>query len=164
MDPSRGAPSRSNDAGPDHGARDDTADLTVGGDASAALDGPTPPGSRERGLVVSTMDSYGFVRCEKRTQDIFFHFSEVIRPGESAEETASLERPVSNGDSVECHIVRNNKTSKLNAVAVALLPPGSVTLEALLPNVFLGKVTRSVTSRRDKGSITLMGLDPSSPA
>lgn len=82
-------------------ARADAEDeAPLASDADREVVGPTPPGKRERAIVVSVVDKYGFLRCERRVHDIFFHFTEVAN-GQPAKEG---EPPVSPGDCVECQV------------------------------------------------------------
>jgi len=81
----------------------------------------------ERGLVATMKDNFGFIKCEDRPEELFFHFSDVrdrdgVRPG----------------DSVEFRVGRSR--GKVNAVEITMLPRGTVVLEELLEGPFQGVV------------------------
>src|SRR5690606_22839498 len=63
-----------------------------------------------RGVIVNHKDKYGFIYCEQRSQNIFYHISEL--------QGDVIPRP---GTVVDFSIVKNPKTGKENAVEVRLV-------------------------------------------
>jgi len=73
---------------------------------------------REQGVVCTVKDAFGFIKCCDREDRIFYHFTEV-EDG----------RPTRNGDEVEFNILTQGKAS---AIAITLLPRGTVTFESII--------------------------------
>ena len=76
---------------------------------------------REEGAIVSLLDSFGFIRCAERDEDIFFHYSEV----DNTSHPSDLEI----GDEVRFDIGLSTKSQKNAAFNVSKLPKGTVKWE-----------------------------------
>lgn len=91
---------------------------------------------REQGVVGSLKEGFGFLRCVERIQRIFFHFAEVLDTG----------REICVGDEVEFTVVQDPSSSytntRLNAIRIKHLPPGSVQFETLVESNLEGVITR----------------------
>lgn len=74
----------------------------------------------EFGQVCSVKDSYGFIKCLERDEDVFFHFSEIPRDQESN---------ISNGTCVEFQVTTDPRSGKLSATNIKILPKGTVTFK-----------------------------------
>lgn len=74
---------------------------------------------KERGIIRSAKASFGFIRSLERDERLFYHVSEYMCTG----------NPPVPGDSVEFVVVKNNVTSKYNAVRIYKLDKGSVTFD-----------------------------------
>jgi len=80
---------------------------------------------REEGEIVSLLESFGFIKCAERDEEVFFHFTEVEG------KTAAADLVV--GDEVEFNIgpstTSSSKAQKLAAFSVSVLPKGTVKWE-----------------------------------
>jgi len=104
----------------------------------------------ERGLVATMKDSFGFIKCETRMEELFFHFTDV--------RDSSGVRP---GDCVEFRVGTDRRSRKVNALEIQVLPAGSVVLEEHLEGPFQGVVKKEPSGRgrpqdQSGGIITMM--------
>ncbi|XP_068620395.1 RNA-binding protein Unr isoform X2 [Battus philenor] len=113
---------------------------------------------RERGIVCSLRDGFGFIRCAEREHTMFFHFAEVLRLGHK----------LSVGDEVEFTVdpvtTFSNMNYRQSAIRIKHLPAGSVQFESLVERGLRGVVTKeaqlhtSSTSPTRKSSIDYNGI------
>eukprot|EP00124_Ichthyophonus_hoferi_P004681 Ihof_evm1s547 gene=Ihof_evmTU1s547 len=96
-----------------------------------------PDGPREVGIVDKLTDSYGFIECVEKQQRIFFHFSHY-------RDDASQLQP---GDGLEFTVGSDNRTGKLVAYDVVLLPPGTVSFEIIDDHRTRGEISYEVYGR-----------------
>jgi len=89
---------------------------------------------RETGIVASTKDGYGFIRCADRDARMFFHFSELldvnsgdIRPNEEVQFTV---------------VTDPTQLSRLVAVRIQRLARGTVHLESVRPDRLTGVIEK----------------------
>lgn len=80
---------------------------------SVVLVTPAPLG-RERGVINVLKNQYGFIKCEKRPDPLFFHFSEVI----------DQTHTVAIGDEVEFNVLVGN--DQVSASRLVILPRSTV--------------------------------------
>ncbi|XP_037094593.1 cold shock domain-containing protein E1-like [Pollicipes pollicipes] len=94
---------------------------------------------REQGVLLSVKErSYGFIRCVERDNNLFFHLSEMVDP----------ERGLQNKDEVEFTVVSDPKiASRMTAIRILRLPPGTVRFETLVQAQVTGTVTREPSSK-----------------
>jgi len=95
-----------------------------------------PDGPRQKGIVASVKDSFGFIECEEREERLFFHFTEI-------EDTRHCPK---NGDCVEFGICSSR--GKTSACQIEILPAGSVQLEEELEGRFEGVVVKELKGGR----------------
>lgn len=117
---------------------------------------------RERGMVISLKDKFGFIRSEVTPGELFFHFSEAPLPDETGSRAEGLVRSdpsVRVGDEVSFVRVTDPRSQKEAGTRLAVLPPGTVSFETVEDVVLRGVVTRGVAGadrparmllRRDK--------------
>ncbi|TDH71299.1 hypothetical protein CCR75_004643 [Bremia lactucae] len=86
----------------------------------------------EQGFVVSIKESFGFVSSLERDGDLFFHISE-----------APVEIQVH--DEVEFQIKYNQRSDKEMACQLVALPKGTIQVEEISDDFYLGIVTKSLS-------------------
>lgn len=98
---------------------------------------------RERGIVVTVKDGYGFIRCAERKARIFFHFSEIV----------STSQTININSEVEFSISEEPVTGRLLAIRVIKLPEGSIILETL-DTVYTGEIIKEIrTQPREQNAL-----------
>jgi len=102
-----------------------------GGKGRSEADGP-----RQKGIVATVKDNFGFIECEERDERLFFHFTEI-------EDTRHCPK---NGDCVEFGICSSR--GKTSACQIEILPAGSVKLEEELEGRFEGVVVTELKGGR----------------
>jgi len=116
---------------------------------------PPPPEAFEQGIVASIPKDFGFIRCTTRTDDIFFHLSEL-----SQEDTAAVEP----GSEVEFVVVESR--GRPRARLVRLLPDDTVSFVQVLPEVRRGvvvtapEVSRDMTEEKRRGGYVTCFVAP----
>ena len=136
-----------------------------GGGGRASHEAGPPPGPRERGVVVSVRESFGFIKCVGRDEQVFAHVSQIVPPQDSPEGAAAYGmRPtmyelIRQGQEVEFTVGQGSGGNKGRPAAqhVTFLPRGSVKFEEPLPGVFRGIVSFFGANRR--GNVSLKGVD-----
>ena len=100
----------------------------------AVTDRPLVDGSasRERGLIGSIKDGYGFIKCADRSARVFYHWNEIFPPPTEA---------VQVGVGVEFAVAAGAK-GRLQAVDIRLLPPDSVRFEVIAEERLRGVLLR----------------------
>lgn len=95
---------------------------------------------RERGVVASLKDGFGFLRCAEREQRLFFHFSELLDANE---------RETRIDDEFEFTVIHDTSTGnqytsagRQSAIRMKRLPQGTVQFETLVETGVTGIVTR----------------------
>eukprot|EP00742_Colponemidia_sp_Colp-10_P002524 GILJ01002697.1.p1 GENE.GILJ01002697.1~~GILJ01002697.1.p1 ORF type:complete len:721 (+),score=120.97 GILJ01002697.1:116-2278(+) len=83
----------------------------------------------ETGVVCSTKDYFGFLKCADRDAEVFFHFSELRD-----------RQPVVVGDEFEFVVGTNPRTNKTSARKLRRLPRGTVSFEVMSDEVQTGIV------------------------
>lgn len=90
------------------------------------------PKNRERGVITSLRDDFGFIKCADRSTDAYFRFSDVMSSGP---------RDFRLGTEVAFDVsVDPTKGDNARATRVELLPPGSVQWETLVEDAIVGEV------------------------
>lgn len=100
---------------------------------------------RHKGFVATLKENFGFLETSEHDKEVFFHYSEY--DGDPSELVL--------GDEVEYAI--KCKNGKVSAETVVKLPQGSIVQEQIQPEVFLGKVLRSLR-RADPQQVEYSGL------
>ena len=88
---------------------------------------------RETGVVIAVKEAYGFIRCADREDKVFFHFSELTN--------VTKVREVDRGDEVSFAVIQEPDTGRFSAVAVELLPPGTVVFEDVSDAFYNGELS-----------------------
>lgn len=96
---------------------------------------------REEGVIASLLESFGFIKCAQRNEEVFFHYSELTRELDPS----MLEI----GQEVEFDIGHSPKSDKLAAYRVKTLPRGTVQWE--IPDLD-GQRTRGKVDRSARAS------------
>lgn len=97
---------------------------------------------RELGIICSLKDSYGFIKCADRDEDLFFHFTELPRN----------EPPVV-GLEVEFNVASDSKNGKLSAIHLVVLPKGSVVFEDIDPTHRVGMLIKEANMDGEPGEV-----------
>ncbi|GKY93457.1 hypothetical protein MPSEU_000313200 [Mayamaea pseudoterrestris] len=71
----------------------------------------------EQGVICSLKESFGFIYCADRPEEVFFHYSESLQPVDSLQLDAEVEFRI------------GTRNDKLNAYQVRILEPGSIAWE-----------------------------------
>ncbi|XP_005177682.2 cold shock domain-containing protein E1 [Musca domestica] len=91
---------------------------------------------REQGVISGLKDGFGFIRSVERNVRIFFHYTEIL----------DTSREIMVNDEVEFTVVQEQgvpyNASRLHAIRIKHLPPGTVQFETLVANNIEGYVTR----------------------
>lgn len=112
---------------------------------------------REEGMIVSLLESFGFIKCAEREEDVFFHYSEMDRNSYHANELeVGMEVDFDIGPSPQS----SNRSSKqdqqkLAAFRVNVLPKGTVKWELPDEDVVLkkrGKVEKAARVQHSRSS------------
>lgn len=85
---------------------------------------------KEKGVVEKLLNSYGFLECASSGSRVFFHYSEY--DGDPND--------LNFGDCMEFSLTTDPRNHKLLAVKLVKLAPGSVVIETLSEEVYVGKV------------------------
>lgn len=97
---------------------------------------------RENGVIASTKDGYGFIRCADRDARMFFHFSEMLEP----------ELDVRQGEEVEFTVIQDPASpSRQVAIRIVRLPKGSVTFESIRPEKCTGTIEKEPAMYKSPG-------------
>lgn len=100
---------------------------------------------RHKGFVATLKENFGFLETSEHDKEVFFHYSEY--DGDPNELVL--------GDEMEYTI--KCKNSKVSAERVVKLPQGTIVREDILPEVYIGRVLRSLR-RADPQQIEYAGL------
>lgn len=100
---------------------------------------------RHMGFVATLKENFGFLETTEHDKEVFFHYSEY--DGDPNELIL--------GDEVEYNI--KCKNGKVSAEMVVKVPQGTITQEQILPEVYVGKVLRSLR-RADPQQLEYAGL------
>jgi cold shock CspA family protein len=95
----------------------------------------------EQGIICSLKESFGFIHCAERPEEIFFHYSEVVRSHHPDDLQIDTEVEFRVGQS-------ENDGSKRTAYAVSVLEPGTVIWETeeIPEKLYQGLVERDIRS------------------
>jgi cold shock CspA family protein len=108
----------------------------------------------EQGIVVSLKNGFGFLRSNKRREEVYFHFSHVVLPDETEKEYTLKE-----GQDMEFLVVDDGK--KLSARNVVFLPKGTVVFEQSVSMNVMGTLTTmpnlAISSRRSNKNLETPG-------
>ena len=133
----------------------------------------------EQGIICSLKDSFGFIHCAERPEEIFFHYSEVTscHPDELEIDTEVEFRVGGGGGSSDKDGSSNN--TKRTAYAVCTLEPGTVVWETeeVPEALYRGLIEREIRmdsrggggggggrdARTQEGSIQVVVLEEESP-
>ncbi|XP_033109405.1 cold shock domain-containing protein E1-like [Anneissia japonica] len=92
--------------------------------------------SREMGVVAAIKEGFGFIKCVNREPRMFFHFSELLEPGD-----------LHISDEVEFTVIPDpNAPKRQIAVRIRQLPKGSVSFEIVQPERIQGTVEKVPTN------------------
>ena len=86
---------------------------------------------RERGVVHAIKDTFGFLKCESREGQIFFHLNAIVGSGSSMTRV---------GDEFDFVINQDDRNGRQNAIKLKPLPRGSVKFETVLKEGLTGTV------------------------
>ncbi|KAJ7393843.1 Cold shock domain-containing protein E1 [Desmophyllum pertusum] len=100
---------------------------------------------RHKGFVATLKENFGFLETSEHDKEVFFHYSEY--DGDPNELIL--------GDEMEYTI--RCKNGKVSAEMLVKLPQGTIIQEEILPEVYLGKVLRSLR-RADPQQVEYAGL------
>eukprot|EP00594_Rhizosolenia_setigera_P020904 CAMPEP_0178981296 /NCGR_PEP_ID=MMETSP0789-20121207/26982_1 /TAXON_ID=3005 /ORGANISM="Rhizosolenia setigera, Strain CCMP 1694" /LENGTH=1337 /DNA_ID=CAMNT_0020671823 /DNA_START=365 /DNA_END=4378 /DNA_ORIENTATION=- len=99
---------------------------------------------REEGCIISLLESFGFIKCAERNEEVFFHFSEV-----NDVDPTRLEI----GQEVVFSIGPSPKSnSKIAAFRVNTLPPGTVVWEVEDKERSTGKIERGLSRQNNNNN------------
>lgn len=121
-------------------------------------------GTIEQGVVTSLKNDYGFLRSNKRHEEVYFHYSnvELSNGGTSGEdEEDEDEHVLKEGQDMEFVVVTEpsegkSRKSRCSARKARFLPKGSVLFRTTLAEGVLGKVVHCATPNvRTHGKIAL---------
>jgi len=99
----------------------------------------TLEGARQRGVIASVKDQFGFIECEERDERLFFHFTEI-------EDTRHCP---AKGDCVSFGIAADRRDrAKTSACQIEILPAGSVKLEEEMEGRFEGVIVKELKGGR----------------
>lgn len=91
---------------------------------------------REQGMISSTKEGFGFIKCADRDLRVFFHFNEVL----------DVERGVRVNDEVEFTVIQDSQSTYSNtrqsAIRIKVVPPGTVQFETLIHTNLKGVVAK----------------------
>jgi len=92
---------------------------------------------REKGMISVLKDGFGFIESAERDTLLFFHFTEVLMLGQT----------LNVGDEVEYTIdpATGFSNSRLSAIRIKHLPPGTVQFEIVLEKIVHGVVSKEAT-------------------
>jgi cold shock CspA family protein len=94
------------------------------------VNGSVVHNKKEKGVVEKLLNSYGFIECASSGSRVFFHYSEY--DGDPND--------LMFGDCLEFSLTTDPRNHKLIAVRLVKLPPGSVVVETLSEEGYIGKV------------------------
>lgn len=98
----------------------------------------------ERGIVTTLKNDFGFLRSNRRREEVYFHYSNVELPDEDDDEEGDL--VLKEGQEMEFLVVTeaggNGRKGKTSARKVQFLPAGSVIFHSVLAEGITGVVTR----------------------
>jgi len=95
---------------------------------------------REVGVVSSVKNSFGFIKCTDRDEEVYFHFSEMDNPDN-----------VTPGTELEFSVVKNSWFKKLLAIRIKTLGKGSVKFSNKQEAKQVGIVDRELRGRGRDG-------------
>eukprot|EP00731_Ephydatia_muelleri_P017162 Em0010g260a len=95
---------------------------------------------REKGIVATLRDGFGFIRCVSRVDKLFFHFSEVI-------DIVSGEHQLAQHDEVEFSVGKDHTQERLHATRITICDPGTVQFEQVSDEVYQGRVELELADR-----------------
>jgi len=97
--------------------------------------------TREKGIVISLKDNFGFLRSNKRREEVYFHYSHVILP-ETV--TGEDEERLAEGQNMEFLVVteKDERRKKCSARQVKFLEEGSVVFEQVLAHGVTGMISK----------------------
>jgi len=94
---------------------------------------------RETGVIASTKDGFGFIRCAERDARMFFHFSEMLDP----------DQEVRQSEEVEFTVVQDPASpNRQVAIRINILPKGSVSFESVRPEKLSGTVEKEPSTHK----------------
>jgi len=94
------------------------------------VNGSVTHNKKEKGVVEKLLNSYGFLECASSGSRVFFHYSEY--DGDPND--------LNFGDCMEFSLTTDPRNHKLLAVKLVKLPPGTVVIETLSEEEYIGKV------------------------
>lgn len=111
--------------------------------------------TREQGVVVSLKNGFGFLKSNKRREEVYFHYSNIELPDNDQEEEHALKE----GQEMEFLVVED--ANKISARQLVFLPKGSVVFEIQLAKNVIGKLNlmpnMSTSSRRSNKDLEAPG-------
>jgi cold shock CspA family protein len=100
----------------------------------------------EQGIVTSLKADFGFLRSNRRREEVYFHYSHVELPDDEANDDVADEFELKEGQDMEFLVVSEPGTGgpkeTLSAREVKFLPKGSVVFHAVVAEGVTGVVTR----------------------
>lgn len=100
--------------------------------------------STEQGIVTSLKSDFGFIRSNKRREEVYFHYTNVDLGGDDNDDEEEQELKV--GNEMQFLVVTeeggNGRKGKVSARQVKFLPPGTVQFQTMLATGVTGVVTR----------------------
>lgn len=102
----------------------------------------------EMGVVCLLKDSYGFIKCCEREEDLFFHFSAL--PRDVSIDTIRI------GTEFQFNVAMDTRAGKLNAINLKLLNKGTVKFEEVILERVRGTVTREIKDDTDENDYGLV--------
>lgn len=107
--------------------------------------------TRERGVVQTIKDGFGFISCVDRESRVFFHFSELVNP----------DWRVRMQDEVEFTVIQDSSTpGRSVAIRISQLPKGTVSFETVNPQKYQGTIEKEPSGGKSpmKGKDTMPGI------
>eukprot|EP00536_Pseudo-nitzschia_multiseries_P008740 jgi/Psemu1/21292/gm1.21292_g len=113
--------------------------------------------SEEEGVVISLNNGFGFIRSNRRRDDVYFHYSHLVIP-EAMDNKDNVEFDLAKGQEVKFLVVteeperqnnnsnrssNNNNNVKISARQIHCLPKGSVLFHTVVAEGMMGVVTRA---------------------
>lgn len=94
--------------------------------------------NREKGVIVTLKEGFGFIRCADREARMFFHFSELMEPDSEPKVQEEVEFTV---------IQDPTAANRQIAIRIRRLPRGSVKFESVLADKHLGTVEKEASQK-----------------
>lgn len=103
---------------------------------------------REQGMIQTTKDGYGFIKCADRDARMFFHYSEVldvkrkINVGDEVEFTVTNDSVAHSGQTTAAQLAQQQQPGRQLAIRIKHLPAGCVVFNVVIHKDIIGTVDK----------------------